>query len=413
MTILRALRKINLTTWIFIGIACGVLTGSLIGEPALVIAGPLGDLFIRLLRMIIVPLIAASLISGITSIGAGEGLGRLGWKTFAYYMSTSISAIIVGMVIMNIVSPGFGVNIDLGETPEAFTASKSVWDSVYGLILKMVPPNLLKAIADGDILPLIFFCIMIGVFITRLPEKPRTLLTGLFSAFFQVMMKVTHLVISVAPIGIFGLITKVVATTGFEVLGPLLIYFFCILGGLFFHAFITLPSLLKFVGRVNPVRHVKAMGPALLTAFSTASSGATLPLTMERVEKNAGVSNKVTSFVLPMGATINMDGTALYEAAAVLFIAQTYGIHLDIVQQIIVVLTALAASVATAAIPKASLATIPMIMAAIGVPFEGIAIIQVFDRILDMCRTTVNVWSDSCGAVVIARTEGETPLADK
>jgi len=150
----------------------------------------------------------------------------------------------------------------------------------------------------------------------------------------------------------------------------------------------------------------------LLTAFSTASSGATLPLTMKRVEQNAGVSNKVTSFVLPMGATINMDGTALYEAAAVLFIAQTYGIHLSMVQQIIVVITALAASVATAAIPKASLATIPMIMAAIGVPFEGIAIIQVFDRILDMCRTTVNVWSDSCGAVIIARTEGETPLRE-
>ncbi len=389
----------------------GILTGWLIGEPAMVIAGPLGDLFIRLLRMIIIPLIAASLISGITSIGGGEGLGRLGWKTFAYYMSTSLAAIIVGMIIMNVVAPGFGVNFDLGETPEAFTASKSVWDSVYGLILKMIPPNLIKALADGDILPLIFFCILVGVFITRLPDKQRVLLTDFFQAFFQVMMKVTHLVITVAPLGIFGLITGVVATTGFDTLGPLVLYFFCILGALLIHAFITLPMLLKFVGKVNPIKHVKAMSPALLTAFSTASSGATLPLTMERVEKNAGVSNKVTSFVLPMGATINMDGTALYEAGAVLFIAQTYGIHLDIVQQFIVVLTALAASVATAAIPKASLATIPMIMAAIGVPFEGIAIIQVFDRILDMCRTSVNVWSDSCGAVVIARTEGETPLA--
>ena len=389
----------------------GILTGWLIGEPAMVIAGPLGDLFIRLLRMIIIPLIAASLISGITSIGGGEGLGRLGWKTFAYYMSTSLAAIIVGMIIMNVVAPGFGVNFDLGETPEAFTASKSVWDSVYGLILKMIPPNLIKALADGDILPLIFFCILVGVFITRLPDKQRVLLTDFFQAFFQVMMKVTHLVITVAPLGIFGLITGVVATTGFDTLGPLVLYFFCILGALLIHAFITLPMLLKFVGKVNPIKHVKAMSPALLTDFSTASSGATLPLTMERVEKNAGVSNKVTSFVLPMGATINMDGTALYEAGAVLFIAQTYGIHLDIVQQFIVVLTALAASVATAAIPKASLATIPMIMAAIGVPFEGIAIIQVFDRILDMCRTSVNVWSDSCGAVVIARTEGETPLA--
>ena len=411
MSIFATLKKINLTTRIFIGIALGILTGWLVGEPAMVIAGPLGDLFIRLLRMIIIPLIAASLISGITSIGGGEGLGRLGWKTFAYYMSTSLAAIIVGMIIMNVVAPGFGVNFDLGETPEAFTASKSVWDSVYGLILKMIPPNLIKALADGDILPLIFFCILVGVFITKLPDKSRTLLTDFFQAFFQVMMKVTHLVITVAPLGIFGLITGVVATTGFDALGPLVIYFFCILGALLIHAFITLPIMLKFVGKVNPLRHVKAMSPALLTAFSTASSGATLPLTMERVEKNAGVSNKVTSFVLPMGATINMDGTALYEAGAVLFIAQTYGIHLDIIQQFIVVLTALAASVATAAIPKAALATIPMIMAAIGVPFEGIAIIQVFDRILDMCRTSVNVWSDSCGAVVIAKTEGETPLA--
>jgi proton glutamate symport protein len=412
MSIFQTLRKINLTAWIFIGIACGVLTGALVGEPALVIADPLGEIFIRLLRMIIIPLITASLISGITSIGAGEGLGRLGAKTFIYYMSTSTAAIVVGMVIMNVVSPGYGIHLDLGRAPELFRESGSVWSAVYELFKSMIPTNLLEAIADGDILALIFFCILFGVFVTRLPEKPRTLLTDLFSAFFEVMMKVTHLVICVAPIGIFGLITGVVATTGFDALVPLLKYFFCIMGGLVFHAFITLPLLLKLIGRVSPVKHVKAMGPALLTAFSTASSGATLPLTMERVEKNAGVSNKVTSFVLPMGATINMDGTALYEAAAVLFIAQTYGIHLGLVQQFIVVITALAASVATAAIPKASLATIPMIMAAIGVPFEGIAIIQVFDRILDMCRTTVNVFSDSCGAVVIARTEGESPLAD-
>ena len=411
MSFFAVLKKINLTSRIFIGIGLGILTGWLIGEPAMVIAGPLGDLFIRLLRMIIVPLIAASLVSGISSIGSSDGLGRLGTKTFVYYMSTSLMAIIVGMVIMNTVAPGYGMHLNLGEAPESFTASKSVWAAVYELVQSMVPTNLLKAISDGDILPLIFFCILFGVFITRLPEKGRVLMTDLFSAFFQVMMKITHLVIVVAPLGIFGLITKVVAETGFDSFGPLLIYFFCILGGLLIHALITLPLILKFIGRVSPVKHYKAMGPALLTAFSTASSGATLPLTMERVENNAGVSNKVTSFVLPMGATINMDGTALYEAAAVLFIAQTYGIHLSIVQQIIVVITALAASVATAAIPKASLATIPMIMAAIGVPFEGIAIIQVFDRILDMCRTTVNVFSDSCGAVVIARTEGERPLA--
>ncbi len=410
MSFFSSLRKINLTARIFIGIGLGVLTGWLIGEPALAVAEPLGDLFIRLLQMIIVPLITASLISGISSVGGGEGLGRLGVKAFVYYMSTSLMAIIVGLIIMNAVSPGFGIHLDLGEAPEMLTATKSVWGAVYELVRGMIPTNLLRAVSDGDILPLIFFCILFGVFITQLPERPRVLLTDFFSAFFQVMMKITHVVISVAPLGIFGLITKVVAETGFDAFGPLVIYFLCIFGALVIHSSITLPALLRFVGRVSPIKHVKAVGPALLTAFSTASSGATLPLNLERVEKNAGVSNKITSFVLPMGATINMDGTALYEAGAVLFIAQTYGIHLDIVQQIIVVITALAASVATAAIPKASLATIPMIMAAIGVPFEGIAIIQVFDRILDMCRTTVNVFSDSCGAVIIARTEGERPL---
>jgi Na+/H+-dicarboxylate symporter len=412
MAVIDLLRKINLTGWIFIGIFCGILVGWLVGEPALVVAEPLGDMFIRLLRMIIIPLIAASLISGISSIGAGEGLGRLGTKTFVYYITTSVMAIITGMIIMNAVSPGYGIHLDLGKVPETFKETNSVWEAVYSLIQSMVPTNLVKAIADGDMLPLIFFCLLFGIFITRLPEKGRILFTEIFSSFFDIMMKITHLVIMVAPLGIFGLITKVVATTGFDALGPLLQYFFCILGGLIFHAFITLPLIVRLLGRVSPVRHFKAMSPALLTAFSTASSAATLPLTMECVEKRAGVSNKITSFVLPMGATINMDGTALYEAAAVLFIAQTYGIHLGTVQQLIVVITALAASVATAAIPKASLATIPMIMSAIGVPFEGIAIIQVFDRILDMCRTTVNVFSDSCGAVVIARTEGERPLAE-
>ena len=263
MALFRFLKKINLTGWIFIGIFCGVLAGWLIGEPALVVAEPLGDMFIRLLRMIIIPLIAASLISGISSIGAGEGLGRLGLKTFIYYMTTSIMAIITGMIIMNAVSPGFGIHLDLGKVPETFRETKSVWESVYSLIQSMVPTNLVKAIADGDILPLIFFCILFGIFITRLPEKGRVLFTDIFSNFFDIMMKITHLVICVAPIGIFGLITKVVATTGFDALGPLLEYFFCILGGLLFHAFVTLPVIVRLVGRANPVKHYKAMSPAL------------------------------------------------------------------------------------------------------------------------------------------------------
>jgi Na+/H+-dicarboxylate symporter len=254
----------------------------------------------------------------------------------------------------------------------------------------------------------------LGIFILKLPEKGRLLFTDIFSSLFEVMMKITGFIISLAPIGIFGLIANIVATTGFSAFISLFKFFLVVLAGLMFHALVTLPLLLKIVAHIkNPYRHHKAMTEALLTAFSTASSNATLPVTMKCVEQNSGVSKQLTSFILPLGAAGNMDGTALYECAVAMFIAQVYGIHLGFFQQFLILLIALVTSLGVTGIPMASLVAIAIILKAVGLPLEGIGLIMVTDRILDMCRTTVNVLSESCGAVVVARTEGEkTKLMD-
>jgi Na+/H+-dicarboxylate symporter len=272
----------------------------------------------------------------------------------------------------------------------------------------MIPENPFKAMVEGDMLAVIFFSILFGLFVTRLPEKGRVFFTEIFEYLFEVMMKMTRFVILLAPIGIFGLIAGLVATTGFSAFGSLIKFFLIVVFALLFHSIVILPLLLRFVGRIaHPFRHFTAMTEALLTAFSTASSNATLPLTMKCVEENSGVSNKTSSFVLPLGATINMDGTALYECVVAMFIAQVYGIELGFFQQWIIVFTALMTSIGVAGVPMASLVAITIILSAVGLPLEGIGLIMVTDRVLDMIRTTVNVWSDSCGAVVIARTEGE------
>lgn len=256
-------------------------------------------------------------------------------------------------------------------------------------------------------LGLIFFSLLFGFFMTRIEEAYAESLYNFWQGTFQVMLKITDWVMQFAPIGVFGLVAKVVAGTGYAAFVPLAWFFLSVLAGLTVHMLVVLPLLLYFVGRVDPRQHYRAMAPALLTAFSTSSSAATLPLTMECVEKNAGVSNRASSFVLPLGATVNMDGTALYECVAAMFIAQAYGIELGFVQQFTIVLMALVTSIGVAAIPSASLVAIAIILAAVGLPVEAIGLILAVDRVLDMCRTSVNVFSDSCGAVIIARRTGE------
>jgi proton glutamate symport protein len=275
------------------------------------------------------------------------------------------------------------------------------------IFLRMVPTNIVAAAANGQMLGLIFFALLFGYFMTQIAAAKKSVILTFWNAVLDVMMKMTDWVMKFAPLGVFGLVAKVVSSTGLAAFLPLAYFFFTTLFALAIHMFVVMPLLLKYIGRVKPLRHFKAMLPALLTSFSTSSSSATLPITLECVEKNAGVSNRTSSFVLPLGATINMDGTALYECVAAMFIAQAYGLQLGLTEQFLIVITALVTSIGVAGIPAASLVAISIILTTIGLPLEGIGLILAVDRVLDMCRTSVNVFSDSCGAVIIARSEGE------
>ena len=380
-----------------------------------------GEMFLNALKMIIVPLIAASIITGMAGAGQSSAFGRLGIKTLTYYISTSLIAIIIGLVLVDLIAPGemnglpikdqIGLSADTSETL-AKTEGKGPADLAQ-VFIRMIPANVIAAAANGQLLGLIFFCLLFGFFITKIKEQYKKTLMDFWQGVFEVMMHLTNWVMKFAPIGVFALVAKIVTQTGLEVFIPLFWFVLTVLLALATHMFIALPLLLKFVGRVNPVRQYGAMAPAMLTAFSTASSSATLPLTMECVEKKAGVSNRTTSFVLPLGATVNMDGTALYECVAAIFIAQAYGLEMSFATQFTVVLIALLTSIGVAGIPAASLVAIVVILGSIGLPAEGIGLILAVDRILDMCRTSVNVFSDSCGAVIIARTEGEQDILNQ
>lgn len=375
-------------------------------NPAVESVSWMGDVFLRALKMIIIPLILSSLISGITNIGSGSSLGRLGLKTILYYVSTSLLAIVTGQALVNIIRPGVGADLNFSGKVEGLAENQR---SLGETLIEVVPENIFQAFNNNEMLSIIFFAILFGFFITRVNSEYRASLTRAFNAIFEVMMKITMFVILFTPLGIFGIVAKVVADQENlpELVSRMGLYMGTVVMALSVHFFITLPLIVRFVGRAKPFRHMRNMSTPLLTAFSTSSSGATLPLTITAVEENSGVSNKISSFTLPLGATINMDGTALYECVAAIFIAQAYGVELTIIQQGIVVLTALLASIGAAAIPMAGLVMITVILTAVGLPLEGVGLILAVDRILDMFRTCTNVWSDSCGAVVIAKSEGE------
>ncbi len=394
---------------IFIAMGVGVLLGVTLGESADPWVGWMGTLFMRLLRMVVVPLIFTSVVTGVASVGSGRNLGRLGAKTLAYYVATSMLAIVVGLVLVNLIRPGDYADRDLAQQadlPELQTPG-----SLAEIFLRLVPQNPIAAMAGDDILGLIFFSILLGVVLSRLPERHRAPLSNLFSAGFELMMRLTGGIIRLAPLGVLGLITRAVATAGLETFRALAVYMLTVAGGLFIHLFLTLPLLLLLF-KIKPLVHFRNMAEAMAMAFSTSSSSATLPVTMRCVEKKVGVSNGVTSFVLPMGATINMDGTALYECAGVLFIAQVLDFNLPFHAQAVVVLTALLASIGAAGIPSAGLVMIFIVTEAVNMRGPEVTLLigtlLAVDRPLDMLRTMVNIFSDSCGAAIIARTEGET-----
>ena len=398
-------KRLSLTHCIFIGFFLGILAGWVFGEGIVPVADPLADVFLRLLRMAIMPLIITSIVSGVVSVGSATGLGRLGIKTFSYYILSSLMAICTGLVLVNIFKPGIGAEIGLEMSPERIAATEQ---GIGELLINLVPENPFAAMARGDVLPVIFFSILFGFFVTKLAEKPRTQLSDFFHAAFETMMKLTLFVVWSAPFGVFGIISRIVAQTGFDAFKSLGFYFLVVLLGLAIHASVNLPLLLTFVARVNPIKHYKGMPSALVMAFSTCSTIVTLPLTMKAVTGNSRVSEKVSNFVLPIGATVNMDGTALYECVATMFIAQVYGFDLSFGAQLVIVFTALLASIGAASVPMSGMVMMSIILKAVGLPLEGVAIILAVDRILDMFRTTINVLSDSCGAVIVARLEGET-----
>ena len=411
---------------ILIAILVGALAGIGSGQDAQLLGirfydifSFIGELFLNALKMIIVPLISASIITGASNLG-GSNLGRLGGKTLAFYMFSSTAAILIGLLLVNALSPGLVDGKPLMSILELDVANDSAavaeriegrgGSDIVDVFIRMVPPNVVAAAAEGQMLGLIFFSLLFGAMIQRVEDPYRSSLVNFWQGVFRVMMEMTMLVMRFAPLGVFGLVAKTMAVTGFDVMLPLAWFFLTVLLALALHALVLLPLVLLAVGRINPLSHLQVMGPALLTAFSTASSSATLPLTIESVEKGAGVSQRTSSFVLPLGATVNMDGTALYECVAAIFLAQAYGVDLSFAQQFMIVLIALLTSIGVAGIPAASLVAISIILAAVGVPLEGIGLLMVTDRILDMLRTAVNVFSDSCCAVVVASSEGEELL---
>ncbi len=400
-------KKFRLPLWaqILIGLILGTLYGTIFKDKVQYVSW-LGDMFMRALKMIIAPLILTSIITGVAGLGDSQNLGRLTLKTFTYYILSSLVAILTGLFFVNLIKPGVGAELGFTESVDNLPITKQ---SFTDIIVQIVPDNIFRAVAENNMLQVIFFAILFGFFITQIKQEHKEFLIKFFSAAFEAVMKLTQFIIRFAPIGIFGLVAVVVSKQ--SDLGKLItglgLYMLTVLAALLFHALISIPLALRFIGGVNPLDHAKAMSDALLTAFSTASSGATLPLTMDRVINKSGVSEKIASFTLPLGATVNMDGTALYEMVAAMFIAQVYGIHLTFTQQFIAVFTALLASIGAAAIPMAGLIMITIVLSVLGLPLEGIGLIIAVDRILDMLRTTVNVWSDSTAAVIIARSEGE------
>ncbi len=415
--------RLKLHWQILIAMALAFLVGIALPEGGVVagidvagICAYFGRLFLKLLQMLVVPLIATSIISAIARLGEENSFGRLGLRTVGYYLMTTALAVSVGLLVVNVVGPGRvapevseRMIASLGESPEDVqkavaqgTESGSVLAEVFE---RMIPQNIFGSLGkNSDMLAIIFFAVLFGYFITKLDAGPRAGFLGWWESAYAVMLLMTNWVILFAPIGVFGLVAATVSETGFDALGPVITFFFTVVAALAIHLFVTLPVLMKLLRR-DPITHFRVMLPALLTAFSTASSSSTVPVTLECLGKDDYNPKKVNSFVIPLGATINMDGTALYECVAAMFIAQIYGIEMTFGTQFLVVFLALATSIGVAGVPAASLVAIVIILGAIGLPMEAIGLILAVDRVLDMARTAVNVFSDSCGAAVIGGAE--------
>lgn len=398
------MKKLQLTTKIFIGLALGVLLGIIL-QPNPDFANnyikPFGTLFLNLIKLVIVPLVFASLIVGTCSMDDVRKLGRIGGKTMLYYLLTTAFAVTIGLILANITNVGGGFSIPVDADvpiPEA--------PNVVDTLLNIIPANPLKALVDGNMLQVISFALILGAGIIGVGEKGKNL-QSFFDSFAEVMYKIIAVVMEFAPIGVFALITPVVAQNGPAVLLPLLKLIIVVYAGCALHAILTYSSTVYLFARVTPLQFFKGIAPAMIFAYTTASSSATLPINMKRTEENLGVPKSICSFTLPLGATVNMDGTAIYQGICAFFIAQVYGLELSIGAQLTIILTATLASIGTAGVPGAGMIMLGMVLQSVGLPIEGIALIAGVDRILDMMRTMINITGDSACSVIVAATEGE------
>lgn len=378
------------------GGACGYVFGPAMGSIAW-----LGELFLTALKMVIVPLVVASVVTGIASLGDVRRLGKIGWLTVSYYLVTTFIAVTIGLLMANVWQPGAGVSLE-GSEPVRLAGTDLTGAD---LILSLLHPNIVEAAAQMKLLPLIVFSILFGAAMSQIGESGKTV-TAFFEGLNEIVLRIVHWVMYMAPLGVFALIASRLGSAGggeafLAQLGGLGKYVLTVLSGLALHVGM-LSLILVILGARRVLAYLSHLAPALVTAFSTASSSATLPVTMEGT-RNAGVPVHARRFVLPLGATVNMDGTALYEAVAAMFIAQAYGVDLSFMQQCLVLLTATLAAIGAAGIPEAGLVTMVIVLDAVGLPLEGIGLILAIDWFLDRCRTTVNVYGDAVGAAVVGR----------
>lgn len=383
----------NLT---ILGIILGILVGIYIPELALNLK-ILGDIFLNLLKMIVIPLIFVSIFVSISTLSSANDFKDLGIKAFLYYLATTTIAVITGLLVANIFP--FSIS-DINLSSNSVDIKKLTFES---FINNLIPSNIFESFAEGKSIHVIIFSILLAIAVLYIKQEKKQLIVNLFDGLNDAFLLIAKWIIYLSPIGVFALISSIVAEKGIKVIIDLWQYVLIVLIGIIWHFAVNLGLIAYLVGKVNPVKYFNKVKEAILVAFSTCSSSATLPVSLEVAEKEAKIPKKVAGFVLPLGATINMDGTALYEAVAALFIANVYGIELSILQQIIVVITAILASIGAAAIPSAGLITMTLVFSSVGLPLEGIALIVAVDRFLDMFRTSTNVWGDLIGAKVISR----------
>ena len=412
--------KLQLYTKILIGMLCGVLVGLVThhfdaSEYVQIYVKPFGTLFIKLITMVIVPLVFASLVVGTASLDDIRQLGRIGIKTMAFYICTTVIAISGGLLLANVLQPGQGLALETKAqlleqsqgTIDTHKAKLAEKPTLTELLLDIVPRNPIRALIDGNMLQVIFFALLFGICLALIPKSEAGPVRQVFVGINAVMIQIVHGVMRLAPYGVFALMSAVIADLGASILLVLLKYVVAVLVGLLLHMLLVYSLAIKLMSRLSIRQFFKGIRPAQLIAFSSGSSSATLPITIECAHENLGVPMKIGSFVLPLGATINMDGTALFHGVSTLFISQVYGLDLTFAQQLTVVVTATLASIGTAGTPGAGMVTLAIVLRSIGIPVEGIGLILGVERLVDMCRTAVNITGDACCAAVVAAREIE------